>query len=180
MKKLFLAGAVALFGLVNAQESGNIRIGANANLPLGEWGKVQTFGLGLDVAYVYPLAQNFKVGVASGYTHYFGKKQDITILGVTTSVKATDIGHIPVGATMQYQFGDSPVFIGADLGYAFLVNKPKGVTTTGTLYYQPKLGFSFGKSEVAVSYKGFYDVENESKTADKHSGALSLGYAYNF
>ena len=35
MKKMFLAGAFALFGLVNAQEKGNFKVGAHIGLPVG-------------------------------------------------------------------------------------------------------------------------------------------------
>ena len=74
MKKLFLTGALALFGLMNAQktESG-IRLGVNAGIPVGDFGKFTTFTAGVDLAYLYPLAENFRLGVATGYSHYFGK-----------------------------------------------------------------------------------------------------------
>ena len=84
MKKLFLTGALALFGLMNAQktESG-IRLGVNAGIPVGDFGKFTTFTAGVDLAYLYPLAENFRLGVATGYSHYFGKKTtyDLWIFG---------------------------------------------------------------------------------------------------
>ena len=84
MKKLFLTGALALFGLMNAQktESG-IRLGVNAGIPVGDFGKFTTFTAGVDLAYLYPLAENFRLGVATGYSHYFGKKTKTDLILVT-------------------------------------------------------------------------------------------------
>lgn len=33
MKKMFLVGALALFGAVNAQETGNFKLGAHVGIP---------------------------------------------------------------------------------------------------------------------------------------------------
>jgi hypothetical protein len=174
MKKLFLTGALALFGLMNAQktESG-IRLGVNAGIPVGDFGKFTTFTAGVDLAYLYPLAENFRLGVATGYSHYFGKKTKTDLILVTLKNEVPDVGIIPVAATAEFTFGDSNVFLGADLGYAFFTKKDFK-NENGSFYYQPKLGYSFDKRhDLYFSYKGF--TRNNAS-----AGSINLGYAYNF
>ena len=174
MKKLFLTGALALFGLMNAQktESG-IRLGVNAGIPVGDFGKFTTFTAGVDLAYLYPLAENFRLGVATGYSHYFGKKTKTDLILVTLKNEVPDVGIIPVAATAEFILGDSNVFLGADLGYAFFTEKDFK-NENGSFYYQPKLGYSFDKRhDLYFSYKGF--TRNNA-----NAGSINLGYAYNF
>ena len=175
MKKLFLTGALALFGLMNAQQTEpGFRLGVNAGLPVGDFGKAYSFTAGADVAYLYPLAENFRLGVATGYSHYFGKKTtyDLGIFG-KRDVKVPDVGVIPVAATAEFILGNSNVFLGADLGYAFFTKTENGADS-GSFYYQPKLGYSFDKRhDLYFSYKGF--TRNNA-----NAGSLNLGYAYNF
>ena len=175
MKKLFLTGALALFGLMNAQKTEpGFRLGVNAGLPVGDFGKAYSFTAGADVAYLYPLAENFRLGVATGYSHYFGKKTtyDFGMFG-KVDYTVPDVGVIPVAATAEFVFGDSNVFLGADLGYAFFTKTEKGADS-GSFYYQPKLGYSFDKRhDLYFSYKGF-------ARDGGNIGSVNLGYAYNF
>ena len=174
MKKLFLTGALALFGLMSAQktESG-FRLGVNAGIPVGDFGKLTTFTAGVDLAYLYPLAENFRLGVATGYSHYFGKKTKTDLILVTLKNEVPDVGIIPVAATAEFTLGDSNVFLGADLGYAFFTKKDFK-NENGSFYYQPKLGYSFDKRhDLYFSYKGF--TKNSA-----NAGSINLGYAYNF
>ena len=174
MKKLFLTGALALFGLMSAQktESG-FRLGVNAGIPVGDFGKFTTFTAGVDLAYLYPLAENFRLGVATGYSHYFGKKTKTDLILVTLKNEVPDVGIIPVAATAEFTLGDSNVFLGADLGYAFFTKKDFK-NENGSFYYQPKLGYSFDKRhDLYFSYKGF--TRNNA-----NAGSINLGYAYNF
>ena len=174
MKKLFLTGALALFGLMNAQKTEpGFRLGVNAGIPVGDFGKFTTFTAGVDLAYLYPLAENFRLGVATGYSHYFGKKTKTDLILVTLKNEVPDVGIIPVAATAEFTFGDSNVFLGADLGYAFFTKKDFK-NENGSFYYQPKLGYSFDKKhDLYFSYKGF--TRNNA-----NAGSINLGYAYNF
>ena len=175
MKKLFLTGALALFGLMSAQKTDSgFRLGGNVGLPVGDFNQTHSFTAGADVAYLYPLAENFRLGVATGYSHYFGKKTklDLWFLG-TKEIKVPDLGVIPVAATGEYTFGGSNVFLGVDLGYAFFTGSALG-DTTGAFYYQPKLGYAVDKKhDLYFSYKGF-------ARDGGNIGSVNLGYAYNF
>ena len=174
MKKLFLTGALALFGLMNAQKTEpGFRLGVNAGLPVGDFGNAYSFTAGADLAYLYPLAENFRLGVATGYSHYFGKKTKTDLILVTLKNEVPDVGIIPVAATAEFTLGDSNVFLGADLGYAFFTKKDLK-NENGSFYYQPKLGYSFDKRhDLYFSYKGF--TRNNA-----NAGSINLGYAYNF
>ena len=175
MKKLFLTGALALFGLMNAQKTEpGFRFGVNAGLPVGDFGKAYSFTAGADLAYLYPLAENFRLGVATGYSHYFGKKTKTDLILVTLKNEVPDVGIIPVAATAEFIFGNSNVFLGADLGYAFFTKTEERGADSGSFYYQPKLGYSFDKRhDLYFSYKGF--TRNNA-----NAGSINLGYAYNF
>ena len=79
----------------------------------------------------------------------------------------------PVAATAEFTLGDSNVFLGADLGYAFFTKKDLK-NENGSFYYQPKLGYSFDKRhDLYFSCKGF--TRNNA-----NAGSINLGYAYNF
>ena len=159
MKKLFLAGAFALFGLVSAQKSEltGVKVGAHIGLPVGDLATSHSFNLGVDVAYQYPIAENFKLGVTSGYSHYVGKE------GVD------GFGIVPVAATGQFTVAQN-VFLGADLGYAFFTGKN---TEGGAFYYQAKVGYDFGVAEAFLGYKGM------SKDGYNMS-SINIGAAYKF
>ena len=149
------------------------RLGVNAGLPIGDFGEAYSFTAGADVAYLYPLAENFRLGVATGYSHYFGKKTKTDLILVTLKNEVPDVGIIPVAATAEFTLGDSNVFLGADLGYAFFTKKDLK-NENGSFYYQPKLGYSFDKRhDLYFSYKGF--TRNNA-----NAGSINLGYAYNF
>ena len=174
MKKLFLTGALALFGLMNAQKTEpGFRLGVNAGLPVGDFGNAYSFTAGADLAYLYPLAENFRLGVATGYSHYFGKKTKTDLILVTLKNEVPDVGIIPVAATAEFTLGDSNVFLGADLGYAFFTKKDLK-NENGSFYYQPKLGYAVDKiHDLYFSYKGF-------ARDGGNIGSVNLGYAYNF
>lgn len=174
MKKSLLVGALAFFGLATAQqEKGNFKLGAHIGLPVGELSEVTTFNVGVDVAYVYPIAENFKLGVTTGYSYYTGKTEEVNLYGLDFGkVRMPSLGIIPVAATAQLNLG-SNVFVGVDLGYAFFTGK-YAEAKTGAFYYQPKVGYTFNaKNDIYFSFKGM-SVEGSS------GNALNLGYSYNF
>lgn len=172
MKKIFLASALALFGLVSAQQKAGFKLGAHAGLPVGDISKTHSFNVGADVAYTFEIAKNLNLGLTTGYSHYFGKSETINVLGVSQKLEVKDLGIVPAAVTAQYALGGN-FFIGADLGYAFYTNK--NVSDLGTFYYQPKLGFTFNGNDVYVSYKGLTQDE------DTHfGGTVNLGFAHTF
>ena len=156
MKKITLT-VLAVFALTfaNAQDkkdssgsddSAGFKLGLNLGLPLGDIKDAYSLGLGLDLAYMWPIADGFQLGVTTGYAHYLGKTEDFG--GI--SVKYDDAGFVPLAASAQLSLGEN-FFLGADLGYAIGVS-PSG--NDGGLLYQPKVGYQMGNVGIYAGYKG--------------------------
>jgi len=138
MKKIILtAAAFFAFSFANAQDGG-FKLGAHVGLPMGDIKDFSSANLGVDVAYLWKVADSFDAGIASGYTTYLGKDG------------ADATGFIPVAATGQYAIADN-LFLGADLGYAVYAGSGSG---DGGLLYQPKFGYKAEKMELYLGYKG--------------------------
>ena len=166
MKKLFLVGAVALFGAMNAQTG--FKAGAHIGMPLGDLGEATSFNFGVDLAYLYPVAENVKIGATTGYTYFTGKDQTVTVMGQTMTFKNEGFGLIPLAGVLQYNFTPQ-VYIGTDLGMIFSTAEGGG----SSFYYQPKLGYEFGNTDVYLGYKGWSESGMSAST-------LALGFGYKF
>ncbi|KUY20315.1 hypothetical protein BAZ12_10110 [Elizabethkingia miricola] len=157
MKKSLLLGAFALLGFAaSAQTTGQLKIGANVGIPVGNASDFSSFTLGLDGAYQWRLAENFDLGIATGYQHFFAKSG------------WSDFGFIPLAASAQYSI-DPKFFIGADLGYGFFTGKG---SSGGGFYYQPKVGYQQSDWELYLGYKGVSDNGNIS--------SVNLGFNFKF
>lgn len=170
MKKILLSIAVVLVGFanVNAQE-GHFKLGGHVGFAVGDMSDSHSVNLGLDVAYVWQLMPELELGITTGFSNYFGKKETFNLLGQSYSVTYDDAQIIPVAATAKFDIVPK-FFVGADLGYAFFLDKD---SDTGSFYYQPKVGYNLTTSEIYVSYKG---MSNNGYNV----GSINLGYAYNF
>lgn len=155
MRKLFLAGALALFGAMSAQTG--FKLGVHAGLPVGDASSGTSAVLGVDAAYMFPVAAEFNLGIATGYSSWLGKNG------------AESVSMVPIAAAAEYKL--APQFsLGVDLGYGLFFASG---TSDGGFYYQPKAAYHFGPSEVYVGYMGV------SKNGGTIS-AINLGYAYSF
>jgi len=150
MKKVLLIAALAVFGLgvSNAQEEG-LKLGVTAGLPIGDAGDVSTFGIGLDVSYLWEVGDGFLVGATTGYQHFFGDSGEESFMGISYKFEYDDFQFIPLAASARYYFSDE-FFAGADLGYAIGLNDGND----GGFYYRPKVGYGFGNIAVHASYAG--------------------------
>lgn len=171
MKKLFLAGALALFGVMNAQ---SLKVGAHVGLPIGDFGDTSSFNVGGDAAFVFPVADNVELGIATGYSHYIGK--EYTIPGISVSgfsipsvTVKNDFGIVPVAATGTYNLTEK-FSLGADLGYAFFVGDN---VDGGGFYFFPKAGFNFTESDNV--YAGFKGISDNGTL-----GTIAVGYTHKF
>ena len=166
MKKIILS-ALAIFavGFASAQDAdGGFQVGIHAGIPMGDAGDVYSANFGADVAYMFPIADSFLLGVTTGYSYYAGKAFD-TGFG---EVKVNG-AFIPVAAAAHYSLNES-WFLGADLGYALYSGDGDG---DGGFYYQPKVGYQTEKMEFFVGYKGI--------SADGASiSSVGVGAAYKF
>ena len=170
MKKLLLVGALALFGAMNAQTTGGFKLGAHIGMPVGDASDGLSFIAGVDLGYTWRIAENFDLGVTTGYSEYFGKKQTYNIPGYgTIELDAVNSGMIPVAATGQYNFNGG-MFLGLDLGYAIFTAEG----ADGGFLYQPKVGYTFNsKNDLYLGYRG---ISVDGGTIS----SINLGYAYKF
>lgn len=165
MRKIFLSvAALFVFGAATAQDDGGFSLGIHVGVPAGDSSDFSSLNYGLDAAYMFPVAPNFTLGIASGYTVFAGKDYDFG--GI--EVKGDDFGYIPLAAAGRYGITEN-IFLGADLGYAFYSGDRD---LNGGMYYQGKLGYDFNPFEIFISYKGIGD--------DESIGAFGIGAAYKF
>ncbi len=160
MKKLFLVGALVLFGAMNAQSG--FKLGANLGLPVGDLSTGYSFSVGADAAYLWPVATDVNIGLATGFQTYF-PKSEIKDMGYK------NVNIVPIAASGQYRF--TPEFsLTVDLGYGFMFSNGE---SDGGFYYAPKAAYHFGPSEINLSYRGISQDGG-------NGGSVNLGYAYSF
>lgn len=172
MKKLFFAAAFAAIGLVGVNAQTGVEGTVHVGIPVGDTSDVSSFNVGVDLAYLHPIANNFKLGGKVGYDHFIGK--DIKFNNQVVAEKE-DVGFIPLAATAKYEFNNN-IFVGADLGYAF--STKDGID--GGLFYQPKIGYSAPTWDLYAGYKGINAGPENTNTVDYKFNAVSVGFAYKF
>ncbi|MES2431954.1 MAG: hypothetical protein V4556_13555 [Bacteroidota bacterium] len=133
MKKL-LTGLVTLFivsqsfaqdkDVVNHKNSW-LKIGPAISLPVGDVSNFSSFAAGVDLNGQLMATRNFGIGLASGYTHYFGKNN------------IDGFGTVPVGLLLRYYPKAEGFFAGTDAGYTFFTSG----NNTGGMYIKPQLGY---------------------------------------
>ena len=167
MKKVLLTAAFAVAGMVgvSAQTSG-VEGTVHVGIPVGSASDYSSFNVGVDLAYLHPIADNFKLGAKVGYDHFIADSNFKDLGG-------EDFGFIPLAATAKYEFSNN-LFVGADLGYAF--STKDGLD--GGLFWQPKIGYSGASFDVYAGYKGI-SVDN-NQYSNFNADAVSLGFAYKF
>src|SRR5690554_74758 len=165
MKKLLLSAiAVCAFGITSAQEGG-FKAGVNVGMPMGDISDGYSLAIGAEVAYMYPISDEFQIGASVGYLTFMAKEVD-TPMG---KVKGDNAAFLPIAATAQYSFSEN-IFAGADLGYAMGL-APDG--NDGGMMYQPKVGYQTETFEVFLGYRGI-------ATEGTATTSIGLGFNYKF
>lgn len=137
MRRFFFLIGFLLVGLVSYSQ-GNLRVGVNAGIPVGDISDFSDLNIGADVAYLVDIVGVASVGPMVGYSHFMGKDD------------FDDVQFLPIAASGRIGLPASPFFLGADLGYA--VGLKDGVD--GGFYYRPKIGFNLVGVALTVSYSG--------------------------
>lgn len=165
MKKIVFVLATLCFGLSYGQEIPEVDIttknswfkaGLTAGVPMGDSKEIASFNVGLDVRAQYLFNPHFGIGVASGYTHFFGKDN------------FDDFGVVPLAGFSRYYFQTEGVFVGADLGYGYLTN----VDISGGLYLNPQIGYHNKKWNIYGYYQNTF-------AEDIAIRSLGVGVTYN-
>lgn len=145
MKTTILTAAIAILGLTSGfGQEGNITIGVNGGLPVGDVSELTTFNLGADIAYRMGIGEQFQIGGLAAYSHFFGDSGEEGDL----SWEVEDAQFLPLAASAR--FLANSFFAGADLGYALGINEDN----EGGFYYRPHVGYNFGNLGVLASYAG--------------------------
>ncbi|KMQ67265.1 membrane protein [Chryseobacterium sp. FH2] len=203
MKKLLLAGAVALFGLSNAQMSkgdwvisGNTGLGFNTqsskvkvNGESEDGPKISNFSITPSVGYF--VIDGLAVGIDLGFNSNTLKQDGDKVTNSTFSVMPT--------ATYYFQTGSKFIpFVGAGIGYAS--NKTKysfansiidpllfdGDTTTDGLAWKAKAGVTYLATQslginLGLGFDQFYTKDTyyntEVKTTTSNFG-VNVGFSY--
>lgn len=173
MKKNILLLFISISFVTFAQK--NLEIGVHAGLPTNDGSENHSLNIALNLAYTKNLTENLKLGIATGYSHFFNNKT------------GTDSSIVPFAAKLKYQFNKSPFYADLDLGYGFSLKD----TYKGGFYTFPKIGYSFSKSEIFLGYQminrkykfDYYDASTETIIKSNTSinfGSIVVGYNFKF
>jgi hypothetical protein len=160
MKKVVLVVAFALIGFVVQAQEG-FKIGVNAQLPVGDAADVYSFGLSLDLLYMFEVSESFDIGITTGFSNAFLKSE------------FKDFGDpaqfIPIAAAARFKASED-FSIGADLGYALGINEGND----GGFYYRPMVGYDVSEmAQLTLSYSGV-----SVKDADFTFSTINLGVLF--
>lgn len=188
IKKIALSAGIIAGGLLSAQNSEGLsmknmlKVGAN----IGHSLPASNFGLsaGIDVAYQYLVTPHFGLGLATGYTHFFGRDNKAT---GNITLNNNDAGLIPAALLLRYYPDSKGIYFGADLGYGFITSGDNYVAAhhntlhpDGGFYIKPELGYHNRNWNFFLQYqKVFTGNEGKILNQDYQLGGLSVGVSYN-
>lgn len=179
MKKTILALGVMTAGLVSAQSAdmkNMIKVGANVGLAVPA--ENASANVGLDVAYQNLVTPGFGLGIATGYSHFFGKENN--------GLDNNDFGVVPVAALIRIYPKQTGFYLGTDLGYGFIVGDEKVASNRsedrpdGGFYIKPEIGYHNRDWNFALQYqKTFTGDKGEIGSQKYNAGAIGVGVGYN-
>lgn len=141
-------------------------VGAEAALPLGDFRKASTFGIGGTAQADYKVTDDLALNVNAGYISFLPKTN--TVLGVSSKGKA--VGYIPILGGIRYYFSEE-VFALAQLGVTIATASS---TSTSLFTYAPGIGYKFSDNvDAAIKYTGYSKNNINSST-------IGLRIAYTF
>ncbi|WP_326982792.1 hypothetical protein VUJ46_21985 [Chryseobacterium sp. MYb264] len=179
LKQAILLAGIMTAGVVSAQSSqmnNMLKVGANVGLAVPA--DNLSAAVGVDVAYQNLITPGFGLGIATGYTHYFGKDNN--------GYSNNDVGVVPVGALIRIYPKQTGFYFGTDLGYGFLVGNDKVASNSsvdrpdGGFYIKPEIGYHNKDWNFFVQYqKVFTGSKGDLTGQDYNVGNLGLGFSYN-
>ena len=183
MKKSILALGLITAGLVSAQSAdmrNMLKVGANVGLAVPA--ENASANIGLDVAYQNLVTPGFGLGIATGYSHFFGRENTVN----NVKVNNNDFGVVPVAALIRVYPKQTGFYLGTDLGYGFIVGDKKVASNstvdrpTGGFYIKPEIGYHNRDWNFALQYqKTFTGSTGEIGSQKYNAGALGVGVGYN-
>ncbi|MGX9987113.1 hypothetical protein [Soonwooa purpurea] len=180
---LFTIGVLA-GGLAFAQDSNMnnmIKVGVNGGVSTG--GNTSA-NVGLDVSYQNLVAPGFGLGIATGYNHFFGKSATIN----NVKVENNDFGVVPVAALFRIYPQQYGFYLGADLGYGFIVGDDTVTNNEvyntqrpdGGFYMRPEIGYHNKDWNFYAHYTKVF-TGDKGQVADQkyNAGTVGVGVSYN-
>jgi hypothetical protein len=179
LKQTLIAATVLTAGLVSAQDkamNNMIKVGATAGIAVPS--DNTSAAVGVDVAYQNLITPGFGLGIATGYTHYFGKENN--------GYNNNDVGVVPVAALFRIYPKQTGFYFGADLGYGFLVGDKNVAGSIGAerpdggFYLKPELGYHNRDWNFFLQYqKVFTGSTGNLPSQDYNVGSIGAGFSYN-
>ncbi len=179
MKKTILALGLMTAGLVSAQSAdmrNMLKVGVNGGIAVPAENAGGT--LGLDLSYQNLVTPGFGLGIATGYSHFFGKENG--------AIDNNDFGVVPVAALIRVYPKQTGFYLGTDLGYGFIVGDDKVAANRtqerpdGGFYIKPEIGYHNRDWNFALQYqKTFTGDKGEIGDQKYNAGAIGVGVGYN-
>lgn len=185
LKKSILAAGLLTAGIVSAQSADMrniLKVGVNAGAAVPA--ENASAAVGVDVAYQNLITPGFGLGIATGYSHYFGRENGMN--GVT--IDNNDFGVVPVAALIRVYPRQTGFYLGTDVGYGFITGDDKVASNTGLMvdrpdggfYIKPEIGYHNQDWNFSVQYqKVFTGDKGEIGDQNYNAGALGVGVSYN-
>lgn len=183
IKKTILALGLMTVGLVSAQNSdmrNMLKVGVNGGFAVPA--ENASANIGVDLSYQNLITPGFGLGIATGYSHFFGKDNN--------GIKNNDFGVVPVAALIRIYPKQMGFYLGTDIGYGFIVgdknvasndpsNDPKQ-RPDGGLYIKPEIGYHNKDWNFALQYQKTFTGDKGEILNQKYSaGAIGVGVGYN-
>ena len=153
-----------------------LKIGANAGVALPA--ENASAAAGVDVAYQNLATSGLGLGIATGYTHYFGKENN--------GLNNNDFGVVPVAALIRVYPKQTGFYLGTDLGYGFITGDKQVASNSaverpdGGFYIKPEIGYHNKDWNFALQYQKVFTGDKGEIGGQKYSaGALGAGVSYN-
>ena len=184
MKKTILALGLMTAGLVSAQSAdmrNMLKVGVNGGIAVPAENAGGT--VGVDLSYQNLVTPGFGLGIATGYSHFFGRENG--------TIDNNDFGVVPVAALIRVYPKQTGFYLGTDLGYGFIVGDDKVATSSkaayanedrpdGGFYIRPEIGYHNRDWNFFVQYnKTFTGDKGQIADQDYNAGAIGVGFSYN-
>ena len=179
IKKTILAAGILTAGVVSAQSAdmtNMLKVGASVGLAVPA--ENASWAAGVDVAYQNLVTPGFGLGIATGYTHYFGKENN--------GLDNNDFGVVPVAALVRIYPKQTGFYLGTDIGYGFIVGDDQVAENNATarpdggFYLKPEIGYHNKDWNFALQYqKVFTGDKGQIGTQDYNAGSIGAAVSYN-
>ncbi len=179
MKKTILALGLMTAGLVSAQSAdmrNMLKVGVNGGIAVPAENAGGT--VGVDLSYQNLVTPGFGLGIATGYSHFFGRENG--------TIDNNDFGVVPVAALIRVYPKQTGFYLGTDLGYGFIVGDDKVAANNaaerpdGGFYIKPEIGYHNKDWNFSLHYqKTFTGDKGQIGDQKYNAGAIGVGLGYN-